>query len=100
VKNTIVFDDYVFSVLMRDLIGHDRMPSAFLIYIHLTAESEKLGGRPVPASHQTTAELTGLSKSAVQKSIRRLIGRKLLKAAKASPTATPQYRVLHPWRRS
>jgi hypothetical protein len=92
-------DDYIFSVLMRDLVGHDRMPSAFLIYLHLSAESEKLAGRPVPASHQTMAELTGLSKSSVQKSIRWLTGRKLLKAAKTSATATPQYRVLRPWRR-
>jgi hypothetical protein len=100
VRPTIELDDYIFSVLMRDLVSHDRMPSAFLVYLHLSAESAKLASHSVSASHQTMAELTGLSKSSVQKSIRWLVGRKLLKAAKASPTATPQYRVLHPWRRS
>lgn len=96
---TIGLDAYIFSTLMRDLVSHDRKPAAFLIYLHLSAESARLGGHPIPASHQTMAELTGLSKSSVQKSIRWLVGRKLLKAAKASSTATPVYRVLHPWRR-
>jgi DNA-binding transcriptional regulator GbsR (MarR family) len=45
------------------------------------------------------AEVTGLSKSAVQKGIRCLARRKLIKAHKTSPTAIPEYRVLHPWRR-
>ena len=92
-------DEYVFSTLMRDLTGHDRMPSAFLVYLHLAAESEKRKGQPVRASHQTMAEMTGLSKSSVQKGVRWLTSRRLLKAAKASVTATPEYRVLQPWRR-
>ena len=36
----IVLDDYVMDVLMRDLVGHDRAPSAFLVYLHLWSESE------------------------------------------------------------
>lgn len=99
VLKTIELDEYLFSTLMRDLVGHDHMPSAFLVYLHLTAECHKSGGRPVPASHQMMAEMTGLSKSSVQKSIRWLAGRKLLKATKVSPTAIPQYRLLYPWRR-
>ena len=96
---TIALDEYLFATLMRDLAGHDRMPSAFLVYLYLTVESEKRKGQTVVASHRTMAEMTGLSKSSVQKSIRWLAGRKLLKAAKASPTATPEYKVLQPWRR-
>jgi hypothetical protein len=95
----IVVDDYVISVLMRDLVGHDRMPSAFLVYLHLWGESEGQAKVHVRASHQTIAEATGLSKSAVQKGIRCLLGRKLLRAQKDSPTATPEYRVLRTWRR-
>jgi hypothetical protein len=95
----IVVDDYVISVLMRDLVGHDRMPSAFLVYLHLWGESERQSKVHVRASHQTIAEATGLSKSAVQKGIRCLLGRKLLRAQKDSPTATPEYRVLRTWRR-
>jgi len=80
-------------------VGHDRMPSAFLVYLHLWSESEGRKKGSVRASHPTIAESTGLSKSAVQKGVRCLAGRKLLKVHKDSPTATPEYRVLQPWRR-
>ena len=86
-------------ILSLCLAGHDRMPSAFLVYLHLAAESEKCEGCAVRASHQTMSEITGLSKSAVRKSIRLLPGRKLLRGTRASATATPEYRVLRPWRR-
>jgi len=95
----IAVDEYVIQVLMRDLVGHDRSPSAFLVYLHLWGESEPLKNAPVRASHQMIAEATGLSKSAVQKGVRCLVGRKLLRAHKDSATATPEYRVLRPWRR-
>ena len=32
-------DHYVVNVLMRDLAGHDRRPAAFLVYLHLWAET-------------------------------------------------------------
>lgn len=95
----IVLDEYVVDVLMRDLVGNDRAPSAFLVYLHLWSESEGRKKSAVRASHQTIAEATGLSKSAVQKGVRCLAGRKLLRVHRDSPTATPEYRVLHPWRR-
>lgn len=95
----VVLDDYVIDVLMRDLVGHDRAPSAFLVYLHLWGESEKHKKTGVRASHQTIAEATGLSKSAVQKGVRCLVGRKLLRSHKDSVTATPEYRVLRPWKR-
>jgi hypothetical protein len=99
VQKDIVFDDYVISVLMRDMVGHDRLQSAFLVYLHLWAECQRQAVHSVAASHQVIAESTGLSKSAVQKAIRYLIERKLLRAQKASVTATPEYRVLRTWRR-
>ena len=92
-------DDYVIDVLMRDLVGHDRAPSAFLVYLHLWAEAEKGGAQSVRASHQTIAEAVGISKSAVQKGVRCLLRRKLVKAHKETVTATPEYRVLRPWKR-
>lgn len=98
-SNKIAVDEYVITVLMRDLVGHDRMPSAFLVYLHLWGESERQSKLSVRASHQMMAESTGLSKSAVQKGIRCLVGRKLLRAQKESPTAIPEYRVVRPWRR-
>jgi Helix-turn-helix domain len=99
VIKTIVIDDYVIAVLMRDLVGHDRMPSAFLVYLHLWGESYRESKGAIPASHQTIAEATGLSKSSVQKGIRCLVDRKLLRAHKDSLTAIPEYRVLRTWRR-
>jgi DNA replication protein DnaD len=45
------------------------------------------------------AEMTGLSKSAVQQAIRCLSGRKLIGVTRVSITATPEYKVLKPWRR-
>jgi hypothetical protein len=95
----IVLDDYVIQVLMRDLVGHDRIPSAFLVYLHLWGESERLKTTSVRASHQMIADGTGLSKSAVQKGMRCLVGRKLVRAHRDSATAIPEYRVLRPWRR-
>jgi hypothetical protein len=92
-------DDYVLDTLMRDLVCHDHAPSAFLVYLHLWRESEREGRLFVAASHQTMAESTGLSKSGVQKGVRRLVERKLLRVQKASVTAVPEYRVLKPWRR-
>ena len=34
-------DPYVTSVLLRDLVGHDRRPASFLVYIWFTAEQQK-----------------------------------------------------------
>jgi len=99
VIKTIVIDEYVCAVLMRDLVGHDRVPSAFLVYLHLWSECERQSKTAIRTSHQNMAEATGLSKSAVQKGIRCLLRRKLIRAQKDSPTATPQYRVTRPWRR-
>lgn len=84
---------------MRDLVGHDRAPSAFLIYLHLWGQGKRDAKGMVRTSHQTMAELTGLSKSAVQKGIRALVKRKLITAHKESVTATPEYRVMRPWKR-
>jgi hypothetical protein len=95
----IAVDEYVFTVLMRDLVGHDRAPSAFLVYLHVWCEAERQPSGAVRASHQTMSEATGLSKSAVQKGVRHLIRRKLLRVQKESATATPEYRVQRTWRR-
>src|SRR5437764_458779 len=35
----IAIDAYVLDTLMHDLIGHDRAPSAFVVYLHLWRES-------------------------------------------------------------
>ena len=66
----IPLDPYIADALMRDLVGHDRAPSAFLVYLWLWRNSRGEGGRAIGASLQTIATRTGLSKSAVQAAVR------------------------------
>lgn len=95
----MMIDDYVVDVLMRDLIGHDRQPTSFLVYLWFTFEAGRNRRELVHASYQTIADAIGISKSAAQSSVRWLVRRKLLDASKTSPTAVPGYRVMRPWRR-
>ena len=82
---------------MRDLIGHDRSPSAYLVYVHLWSQSLGQRRKSVYASHQAIADATGLSKSAVQNGMRILTRRRLVNVQRASATAVPEYRVARPW---
>ncbi|HEX8641835.1 MAG TPA: helix-turn-helix domain-containing protein [Allosphingosinicella sp.] len=90
---------YVTDVLMRDLVGHDRAPSAFLVYLWLWRMSHGAGRDRIGASLQTIATQTGLSKSAAQAAVRRLLGRRLISARRDGPTTAPVYTVHEPWRR-
>ncbi len=94
-----VLDDYVTDVLMRDLVGHDRRPVSFLVYLWLAAE-ERRRNSVVQFSYQELAESIGVSKSSAQSAVRWLIRRKLLSASKENATATPRYTVLSPWKDS
>jgi DNA-binding MarR family transcriptional regulator len=93
-------DPYLTDVLMRDLVGHDRTPSAYLVYLWLWRMSRGEGRDRVGASLQHIATRTGLSKSAVQAAVRRLQRRQLISAIRNGPTVAPVYTVHEPWRRS
>ena len=93
-------DPYVFDTLMRDLVGHDRHPSALLVYLQLAFLASRAPEGVVPITHEALAFETGLSKSAVQGAIRRLRRRRLLRSTRASAVAIPRYEVLRPWLRS
>ena len=95
----ISVDEYVLDVLMRDLVGHDKSSSAFLVYLHLWAATHGRGAENAALSHQQMADSTGLSKSAVQSGIRILLRRRLIRSRKATVTSTPEYAVQRPWRR-
>ena len=82
---------------MRDLVGHDRAPSAFLVYLHLWSQTAGRRQKTARLSHQTIADATGLSKSAVQGGMRILTRRRLVSLQRQSPTAVPEYRVARPW---
>ena len=93
----LTVDDYVVDVLMRDLVGHDRSPASFLVYLWLIAEQARRHGS-VQLSYQELAESVGLSKSSAQTAVNWLVRRKLLTATKKNATAVPSYTVLRPWR--
>lgn len=97
---TLPLDPYVADVLMRDLVGHDRRPSAFILYLWLWRMSRGEGRPRVAASLQTLATATGLSKSAVQAAVRHLERRRLATATRRHATDAPSYEVHEPWRRS
>ncbi|HYA18622.1 MAG TPA: helix-turn-helix domain-containing protein [Bryobacteraceae bacterium] len=97
--NHIEVDEYVVDSLMPDLTGHDRAPGAFLVYLALWAMLYRAEERTVAVSLQELAERTGLSKSAVQKSVRILKRRNLVTVTKASATAVPRYELVRHWLR-
>lgn len=92
-----ILDDYVIDVLMRDLVGHDRKPASFLVYLWLAAEQTRTKAE-LRVSYQQVAESVGISKSSAQAAIRWLLKRKLLSVLKENVTATPVYKVRAPWR--
>lgn len=93
------FDAYVIETLLPDLVGHDRQPSAFLVYLYLVDRVTRLRVRGSAVSLSQLAAETGLSKSAVQRGMRVLVRRRLVRVDKTSPTAVPVYTPLRPWAR-
>jgi DNA-binding GntR family transcriptional regulator len=96
---TVDVDAYILDTLMRDLVGHDRRPSAFLVYLHLWRVTHGRGRGQVRVALSDIAEEVGLSKRAVQEALGRLSKRRLIAVAREGITAVPVYSVLRPWRR-
>lgn len=97
-RPSLELDRYVVETLLPDLVGHDRSPSAFLVYLWLWARATAGGGDTTAVSAREIAEGTGLSKRAVQLALGHLKHRHLLSVAQSSRTATPVYTLLAPWR--
>jgi hypothetical protein len=93
----VAIDDYVLDVLLPDLVGHDRSPAAFLIYIVLWTQLFRSEERSTAVSLQKLSELSGLSKSAVQQAVRVLRQRGLIKVRKTSETSVPEYELVRHW---
>jgi DNA-binding transcriptional MocR family regulator len=98
-RETIPVDDYVLDVLMRDIVGHDRQPAAYLVYLHLYGQAARAKWKPVAASVRSLADETGLSKSAIQTALGLLRRRELIKSVSDHATAMTRHRVLRHWRR-
>ena len=84
---------------MRDLAGHDRRPAAFIVYLHLWAETRGAERRSMRTSHSRIATSTGLSRRTVQNALALLVRRRLVRIIRDHPTATAEYLVACPWRR-
>lgn len=97
VRKAPVLDSYVIETLMPDLIGHDRAPSAFIVFVKLWHDAGG-PGRQIEVSLSTLAVETGLSKSSVQAALRRLRKRGFVATKHASPTAIPVHTVQAVWR--
>ena len=95
--NAIRVDRYVLETLMADLVGHDRSPSSFLVYLALWARTGGSRGATVRMSHRDLAEETALSKSAIQAAVRNLARRRLVTVTRAWATAVPEYAIQRPW---
>lgn len=93
---TLTLDAYVVDILMPDLVGHDRKPSAFVVYLFLAGIAKRSGRERVSASLETIAVKTGLSKSSVQSALRHLRRRGLVKDEPVS-SADPVRTILRPW---
>jgi hypothetical protein len=92
-------DNYVVDVLMPDLVGHDRRPAAFIVYLYFLRHAAKGRRDTLSVSLQTIATKTGLSKSTVQAAIRHLRRRRLLDPTVMASITDPVRRVLRPWNR-
>jgi DNA-binding MarR family transcriptional regulator len=91
------YDPYLFDVLMPDLVGHDKRPAAFIVYLFLYTLKLRSKRETVAASLQTIATKTGLSKSTVQVALRHLKRRGLIDPEIEATTGAPIRRVLCPW---
>jgi hypothetical protein len=90
-------DPHVVDVLLPDLVGHDKRPAAFLLYLWLWTMTRGARRRSAFFSYQMLSDRTGLSKSAVQRAAAWLVRRHLLRVTRKTATSVPEYAVLAPW---
>lgn len=95
----IAVDAYVIDTLMADLVGHDRAPSAFIVFLTLWRRTFGAGKASVQVSLLDLAASTGLSKRAIQEALRLLSKRRLISVQRESITAIPVYSIRKLWAR-
>src|SRR4030095_13805756 len=93
----IEVDEYVLDTLMADLVGHDRQPSAFLVYLYLWRHTRGVGEATAQVSLFDVSMGTGLSKRSVQEELQWLSKVRLLSVQRAGITAVPVYTIKRPW---
>jgi len=90
----MTLDHYVLDTLMADLVGHDRRPSAFLVYLLIEANTDNIA-----LSYAEMAERTGLSRRACQGAVAHLARRRLISVTRRQGNEAGTIRPLRPWRR-
>lgn len=93
---SIQIDRYVVDTLMRDLVGHDRRPAAFMVFVAILTAAN---GRAIALSNQQLAYQTGLSKRAVQNATAHLAQRGLMRIERRGRTEPALFHPLKPWQR-
>lgn len=96
-STALKLDAYVVDVLLPDLVGHDKRPAAFVLYLWLWAMTRGVGRKTAFFSYQMLTDRTGLSKSAVQRAVAWLVRRQLVRVDRKTATSVPEYAVLTPW---
>jgi hypothetical protein len=92
-------DTHVIDALLPDLVGHDKRPSSFVLYLWLYAMTRGVGRKSAFFSYQMLHDRTGLSKRAVQRAVAHLVRRQLLRVTRKAATSVPEYAVVTPWSR-
>jgi len=95
--SAVPVDGYILDTLMADLVGHDRAPSAYLVYLFLWRRTHGAGAPSAQVSLLDISTGTGLAKRSVQEALRLLSKRRLLSVQRDSITAIPVYTVKRPW---
>jgi DNA-binding MarR family transcriptional regulator len=96
---SVVLERHVIETLMPDLVGHDRRPVAFLIYLYLYARAGGSERKSIPISLDMLAEECGVSKRAAAEAIRHLVKRKLVARSRDYATALTVYSIAKTWKR-
>lgn len=97
-SDRLSLDAYVVDALMPDLVGHDRSPSAFLLFLFLWRRTGG-GVRAAVISHQMAADGTGLTKRSVQTALRHLTRRGLVIVRRKTRTSAAAVSLRSDWRR-
>jgi hypothetical protein len=95
----IGMDAYVIDALLPDLIGHDRRPSALIVYLYLWRKTRG-GARATVASLSMIASATGLAKRSAQNGLTHLLRRDLVSTKRATTTGAATISLHCHWRRS
>ncbi len=93
----VTLDAYVLDSLMPDLVGHDRRPSAMLVFLYLWRRTRG-GARPTVVSLRMIADGTGLAKRSVQTALDHLRRRDLIGVRRPNATAASSLTLRCHWR--